>query len=308
VDGIPIARPAALGLILCLVSVPLRAQEPAWETVRLDLDVRLLPDEERLDGDATLRLRRVGEPAQELALAVGEAIAIRGVSAGAAGPAFAVAIDSAASGAVLRFDRPVAAGEEFEVAVAFASTGRGFQMVVDPVAAFASWARTWYPIAETYAAPGTTRIAMPAAWRAVASGGLVGRTEAAGRAVETWSSDRPLARSFAAGPYAVAIRESGGRTIGTYLLTGRERADEYAGALADVMDALEARFGPYPYAGYALAEVPAGLARWTGSSEQGFFMARSDALEGPINLPLLATSSPTAGGGTGCERSCRARS
>ncbi|HUF89912.1 MAG TPA: M1 family aminopeptidase [Gemmatimonadota bacterium] len=283
-----IARPAALALLLSGIAAPLPAQEPAWETLRIDLDVRLHPDAERLDGDAILRLRPGGGAASELLLRVGEAIAIRGVDPGGTGPPFAVAIDSAGSGATLRFERPVATGEEVAVEVAFASTGRGFQMVVDSTAAFASWARTWYPIAETYAAQGMTRIAMPAAWRGVASGGLVERTETDGRAVETWESERPLARSFAAGPYTVATREIGGRTIGTYLLTRIERADEFAAALAAVMDALEARFGPYPYAGYALAEVPEGLARWTGSSEQGFFMARSDALEGPVNLPLLA--------------------
>ena len=277
---------ALLGL--WLIPSLLQAQEPAWETVQLDLDVRLHPDEERLEGDATLRLRLVGGAASELALSVGEAIAIRAVSSGSTGPAFAAAIDSAASGARLRFERPVSANEEIEIEVAFASTGRGFQMVVDPTAAFASWARGWYPHATTFAAPGTTRIAMPAAWQAVASGGLVDRDVQDGRAVETWESQRPLARSFAAGPYAVATHASGGRTLGTYLLTHRERADESAAALADVMAALEARFGPYPYPGYALVEVPAGLAGWTGSSEQGFFMARSDALEGPVNLPLLA--------------------
>jgi aminopeptidase N len=161
-------------------------------------------------------------------------------------------------------------------------------MVVDGAAAFASWARTWYPIAGSYRAPGTTRISMPRAWRAVVSGGLGDRSVEGDRAVETWSSERPLARSFAAGPYAVESRAIGERTIAVYLLSHRDRADELAAALVDVMEALEARFGPYPYPGYALAEVPAELAEWTGSSEQGFFMARADALDGPINLPLFA--------------------
>ena len=196
--------------------------------------------------------------------------------------------DSSSTLATLRFDRPVAAGEEIEVRVAFASAGRGAQMVVGGDAALASWARTWYPIAGDHSAPGTTRLSMPRAWRAVASGGLAERTVAGDRAVETWTSERPLARSFAAGPYAVETRSIGERTIGVYLLAHRDRAGELASALAEAMAALEARFGPYPYAGYALAEVPAALVEWTGSSEQGFFMARSDALDGPVNLPLLA--------------------
>lgn len=281
-------RPALPAFLLALaVSAPAWGQTPAWETIRLDLDVRIHPDEARLEGETVLRLRPLDSPASRLEIEVGEAMVIGAVeSTGETG--ISVERDSSAMRAILSFDPPVAEGEELEVRVSFASAGRGSQMVVDRVAAFASWARTWYPIAGDYSAPGTTRISMPAEWRAVASGGLMDRSVEGDRAVETWTSDRPLARSFAAAPYAVGSRTVGERTVAVYLLAHRDRSDEFATALTNVMSALEARFGPYPYPGYALAEVPAELAEWTGSSEQGFFMARADALDGPLNLPLLA--------------------
>jgi aminopeptidase N len=277
-------------LLLLALAAPVLAiaQEPSWETTRLDIDVRLFPAEERLEGSATLRLRPLQGSASRLEIEVGEAIVLGAVERPAGEPEFVVEVDSSATKATLRFDRPVEPDEEIELQVAFASAGRGSQMVVDGTAAFASWARTWYPIAGSHRAPGTTRISMPRAWRAVASGGLADRKVQGDRAIETWISERPLARSFAAGPYAVETRPIGERTVAVYLLSHRDRAQELVTALADVMGALEAHFGRYPFEGYALAEVPSELAEWTGSSEQGFFMARSDALDGPVNIPLLA--------------------
>ncbi|HET6361106.1 MAG TPA: hypothetical protein VFH11_03515 [Gemmatimonadota bacterium] len=264
------------------------SQETSWETIRMDVEVELHPDQARLEGGATLILRPMDAAASWIEIEVGEAMILGEMEAAAGDRDVIVERDSSGMQATLRFDHPVAESEEIELRVAFASVGRGSQMVVDGAAAFASWARTWYPIAGSYRAPGTTRISMPRTWRAVASGGLTDRSEHGERAVETWTSERPLARSFAAGPNAVETRSVGDREVGVYLLSHRDRADELAAALADVMAALEARFGRYPYPGYALAEVPTELAEWTGSSEQGFFMARADAIDGPVNNPLLS--------------------
>jgi hypothetical protein len=52
---------------------------------------------------------------------------------------------------------------------------------------------------------------------------------------------------------------------------------------------MESRFGPYPYAGYAVAEVPESAVTWAASSEQGFIMARTSMFDAPGgNLPLFA--------------------
>jgi hypothetical protein len=52
---------------------------------------------------------------------------------------------------------------------------------------------------------------------------------------------------------------------------------------------MESRFGPYPYAGYAVAEVPESSVTWAASSEQGFIMARTSMFDAPGgNLPLFA--------------------
>lgn len=258
-----------------------------WEMVDLDLDVVLEPDMRRLTGRSILRVQRTPGASEELVLEIGEGMRIVGIEVPL--PADRV-IDSTGTVATISFPVPPRPGDELEIMVSFASEGRGFQMVVDPKGALASWARTWYPIPRdgSYAAPGLTRLTLPVSWRALANGGLNDRRESEDTAVETWSSALPVARSFAAGPYHAVSRRVGDRTVGIYLLEHATRAEEFLAALAEILDSLEKRFGPYPYPGYALAEIPEGLVEWTGSSEQGFFMAASSALDGPINVPLFA--------------------
>lgn len=282
-----------LGMFLTIAAVllPGGVADPdvvsPWEVVRLDLDVTLEPEMGRLRGRAVLRVRRGAGSTGELVLDIGEAMRITAVDA----PTSAGhAIDSSGSSATVRFSRPPPAGEEVEVGVSFASEGRGFQMVVDSTGALASWARTWYPIPRggAHAAPGYTRIAMPASWSALANGALSDRTERGDAAVETWTSELPAARSFAAAPYHAVSRAVDGRTIRVHLLQRPERAQEYLAALMEILASLERRYGPYPYPGYALAEIPDALVEWGGSAEQGFFMVPSRGLAGPVNVPLFA--------------------
>jgi hypothetical protein len=75
-----------------------------------------------------------------------------------------------------------------------------------------------------------------------------------------------------------------------YLLgTSAASAKVQARTLSRAITAMERRFGPYPYDGYAVAEVPESSVTWAASSEQGFIMARSSMFDVPGgNLPLFA--------------------
>ena len=64
-------------------------------------------------------------------------------------------------------------------------------------------------------------------------------------------------------PYTITTRRVGDREVGVYLLDQAGREDELLESLTATLEGLEARFGPYPYPGYALAEVPSDLAEWT---------------------------------------------
>jgi aminopeptidase N len=99
-----------------------------------------------------------------------------------------------------------------------------------------------------------------------------------------------VARSFAAGPFTVARETAGDRVVSMFLLgAAPASAKDQAQTLSRAITAMETRFGPYPYDGYAVAEVPESSVTWAASSEQGFIMARTSMFDAPGgNLPLFA--------------------
>jgi aminopeptidase N len=143
---------------------------------------------------------------------------------------------------------------------------------------------------ELMAAPGTTTFSLPPGWSGVTNGARTERDVDSDRTLETWTTDVSVARAFVAAAYGVGIERFGDREIGVYLLTRTpEAARLQAATLARALEAMEARFGPYPYASYAIAEVPENLVTWYAASEQGYITATSSAFDAPGgNLPLFA--------------------
>ena len=171
----------------------------------------------------------------------------------------------------------------------FINRGQSFQLVVSGTGALASWARGWYPVpaGAVARAPGATRLHIPADWHSLANGALVDSAITAAIRTETWRSDEPVARSFVTAAYRVERRVVAGRQVAAYMLPNSDGdAIRYAEMIGQVIATVSPVFGPYPYQAYAVAEIPAGLVTWGGSSEQGFFMA--SGLGAQINLPLFA--------------------
>jgi hypothetical protein len=165
--------------------------------------------------------------------------------------------------------------------------------------AIASWSGIWYPVPAwplggqpSLQVPGTIRIAVPSDWRTLSNGTLVDSALSAGVRTDTWRSTRAVARSLIAGRYEVRWHPVGETPVGTYLLQRHaDRSDEYAAAIPRFVRILEGRFGPYPFESFAIAELPRSLAPpgFGGRSEQGYFIAHTDALEGPgVNVALFA--------------------
>ncbi len=301
---------AALGCALALVTA---AQEAApddsgagWRLVALDLVVTVLPEEERLGLEGTLRLRLDGFAASRgPTLGVNQGAGVmRFLEVFAAGAEVRTNEPLARAPGVLlahvRADEPFARGAELELAFLLESTGRADQLAVRADVAFGSWVTAWYPLplpesaagfsSGLSAAPGTTRFVLPPGWHAVSNGRLVSEEEHEHGTDALWRLDEPVARSFAAAPYETASFRAGGRDVRVYLLTPKPAsAAAQAETLARAISAMEARFGPYPYSGFAIAEVPEGSAPWYASSEQGFILAKSSAFDTPGgNLPLFA--------------------
>ncbi len=273
--------------------------------LRLDLEVTIVPAEQRLraEGSMTLRLDADSSAGPSLAMNTRSSV-MRFTRLGDPDADVDLNIapeqDKNARLAHLRLTRPASRGAEITVPFAYESEGKSFQFMVTPEFSLASWVEGWFPApippdahgftASRASAPGLTRFHLPRGWRSVSNGKLTARDESAQAVDDTWEITQPVARSFIAAPFDVALEQFGGRQIGVYLLSPKPvSAPNQAATLAKALSAMEARFGPYPYPSYAIAEVPEGAIEWYASSEQGFIMAKSSAfdIEGG-NVPLFA--------------------
>ncbi len=304
---------ALASLVLGRVSTAF-ALEPAadsgmgWAMTSLDLDIRIQPEQETVfvEGKARMRLNQRASHGPTIWLnARKEVMRFTRVSA----PNDATITMNVPSPtdphtllASIRYPKPLSRGTEVVVSFAYKSTRDSMQFHVSDKIATASWVEAWYPLpyvdendertslSSIATLPGTTRFHLPKEWRSVSNGELVSRQKSADSALETWRITTPVARSFAAGPYTMARHTIGDRSVGVYLLSEKKMsANEQAETLAKSIKAMEARFGPYPYPTYSIAEVPNGVFHWYSSSEQGFIMSVSRAFdfEGG-NLPLFA--------------------
>ncbi|MCZ6597686.1 MAG: M1 family aminopeptidase [Planctomycetota bacterium] len=302
----------ALGLFLIATGSAAPALDPAvdsglgWTATRLDLHVSVLPAQRRLEIHGTIALKL------ELERSTGPALVINGDEPGArflrieAPPGARIELNRpfpAREGVLLshvRFDEELERGATLELGFEVECTGRGDQFVVDDEVALASWVVAWYPIprpdlesqrqfSRLLSIPGTTSFHLPAGWTSLSNGSRTERIEGEGDVVETWTLDEPVARSFAAGPYRVGVHEVDGRSFSVYLLEHEpEEAHVQAESLARAIEAMEERFGPFPYPTFGIAEVPEAKVGFYGSSEQGFLMAASSAFRYGTNLPLFA--------------------
>ncbi len=266
-----------------------------WKMVHLDLEVTVLPAERRMRfaGRARLRLEGDSSSGPTLVLNTRKPVLLFTRASAAGATVFlneTVAEDSALRLLRIRLSRPAASGTEMEASFQYELQDASSQLLVTDSVALASWVENWYPVphsTEGYtgaaaAAPGVTRFHLPRGWRAVSNGRP--------SATDTWRVEQPVARSFAAGPYSVALERTGGRDVAMYLLSATPAATRVqARTLSRALGAMEARFGPYPYPTYAVAELPESSVTWAASSEQGFIMARTSMFDAPGgNLPLFA--------------------
>lgn len=277
-----------------------------WRLVELDLVVTVVPEEERFGLEGTARLRLEDFAASRgptLGVNQGQSV-MRFLEVRADGAEvrtnekFALAPGTLL--AHLRYPEPFARGAELEVSFLLESEDRAGQLAVESGVAYGSWVTAWYPIplparldgfsSALLAAPGTTRFELPRGWHAVSNGRLVSEEASEHGTSALWRLGEPVARSFAAGPYEAAVFRAGERDVRVYLLSPKpESAAAQAETLARAIAAMEVRFGPYPYSGFAIAEVSDDSAPWYASSEQGFILAQSGAFDvRGGNVPLFA--------------------
>lgn len=290
---------SAVWLVALGASVELAsAQDAGWRYSRLDLDVTV-------GGAGLLEVRGRGvlevtaDERSELRLAVNtRQSAMRFESMTTSQPAARVelAADSPRHVARVALAQPLVRGDTLAIEFALRLQRGSFQLIVQDSLALASWVEAWYPIPlaesgrmQQWAAPGRTRFHLPDGWRAVSNGAVQPSGSAGDGVADEWHTAEPVYRSFAAAPYRVAQTDAGDRRIGVYLLRADSAAaSRQAEVLARAITAMEEVWGAYPYAGYAIAEIPDGVTSWAASSEQGFIMATSHHFGDDGNLPLFA--------------------
>jgi len=260
-----------------------------WDLVRIDLDIELEPRLGELRGSGTARLRLIRGPSAGPTLALGNVSRFTKLAArvGDGGT-----VEFAPHRGDVRFKQPLQTGAEVNVMFEFHSGGDSCPVVVTRNGAYARSAGMWHPqlLVGSPAAPGTTRLHAPAEWKTLSNGILTDTRIEGNQRIDTWISEVPAARSFAAGPYTVREFSFGSRTYGVYLLSADDaKAKTYGQGMAKVLAALEARFGPYPYESCSIVEIPESAAAWRAASEHGFVVAPPSELpDDSFNLTLIA--------------------
>ncbi len=312
-------RLAACSLVLLLsVGAPLVAEASdesdatgiGWTYVNLDLDVTVLPRQQKIEveGRAVLRL----DSGASLGPSIGlnsQAKIMTMTRLDASPDAASIELNQFLSDdfpnakvSHLRYERPFKPGDEVSITFAYESDGQSSQFKSVGRMTIASWTEVWHPVplfdntivalSKALSSIGTTRFHLPTGWRAAAEGRLVDRTEHDDGVTETWQLDTSLARSFAAAPFTKATHAADGREVNVFMMSKdlAQGAEDQAKILARAMVAMEKRFGPYPYPSYSIIEIPESMmVPWYAASQQGLIFARSTGFraEGG-NVPLFA--------------------
>ena len=275
-----------------------------WTMVRLDLELTVAPEDTLVyvEGTATLRLDAESSHGPSLSLRPDllEALDRCETSGAKLTTPRTSLIDWKRRVMELRFPTPRTRGDEIEVTFAYENRIPDTQMVTTNRVAFASWVMSWYPaplpaeeglsVSRVLSCPGTTVFHLPPGWRAVTNGTLVAREEDDLEALERWETSLAVARGYAAGPYEVVRHVAGERVVAVYTLSdAATNAEVEAQTLATALDAMEARFGPYPYPSFYIAEVPMNHGSFGACSDQGFILVKPNFLgvQGG-NIPLFA--------------------
>lgn len=275
-----------------------------WRWAELELDLWIEPDfgSLHLSGAGRLVLEAESSSGPELLLN-GALLEWNGVSgSGTTVELGARKIDDRrVVTARLRYPAPKTRGAEARVDFECDSKGSSGQFAVTAKAALASWTQAWYPLplgheaelSERMAAAGITRFHLPSGWQSVSNGEPLASPDSVANSepeLETWRVTAPVARSFACAPFTTMALDVDGREVAIHRLqSAREPPDIELRAIAEILRALEQRYGPYPYPGYRVVEVPDGVGDFLGSSEQGFILVRPVAFDAPDgNIALFA--------------------
>jgi hypothetical protein len=228
-------------------------REPAaqYRIVHHQLDVRLLPAENRMEATDRMTVRRLAGARGLLLARMNDDYGVQAVRVAGVAARFVRA------GGLLAIVLPTGTPAELPVEVKYGGTVHhpGMDSVDPEVSYLFSY---WYPNVARLPATGDLTVTAPAAWTVIGQGELQSRTVAEEEARTRWRQDHPVCwLQFAAGPYQRTSRQVADKTLNVYLLgPNSEKAEAAFRSLEKALPFFSRRLGAFPWTHYDVVEYP----------------------------------------------------
>ncbi len=271
--------------------------------VRYDLNVKVLPTDQRIEVNGTMQLPAPTKPEAFVEVSLTErmqdlkveVISVNGETRTArvektrTEGGWLTQDGTPNNDAVYRVypNNPFAPAQQIKLKFSYAGGGQmGFMYYIGPEVSFVSaYGTTWYPQFKDGRGVGSLTISVPAGEAAIAVGDRVSSKRDEAQGTFQFRNQLPTRFSFAAGKYTI-VRRDGSIPVSVYLLRSRENMPQYLEAVQKTMKVLEEEFGPYRFKEFALVEVPRALAQKAGfnaATMQGFAYINSNAFNVPAS-------------------------
>jgi hypothetical protein len=258
-----------------------------------ELDIKVLPDAQRLEVNGTLRLPRANVSRAEIRLSLSELMQNLTVEvlepAASAGTVRVEKRDASGRNVkwIVRPVRPIPAGETVRLRFSYAGGERiANQFYIGPEVSFASaWGTDWYPLIDgaNDKGIGSLRFSVPAVQTVYANGSRRSSTQEAEQGISRFEIIHPTYFTFAASNFNIT-RRNGSVPIAAYLLKPRQNIERYLDGISRILDVLIKEFGKYPFDEFVIVEIPRDLAlkaSFIGAATQGFVLLNSRAFDVP---------------------------
>ncbi len=281
----------ATGFIAPVVTASSTLSSEIAQTPDYALSVRLLPDVHQIEVSGTVTLPPATTDRAALSFTLSALMKDVRVERITPGGAERVDLTSTPDDKLTKwqisFEQPAKRGTPVTLQFAYdGGEGIAFTYSIGPDGSFAGQNSFWYPEFDDVRAKGRVAFVVPPGYTVLSTGAQQSGDADAAAGRFTFVNDVPTRFAFAAGRYTV-LRRDAIVPVRVYLLRQRATAGDLVDGVNNVLKVLTREFGPYPYAAFAIAEVPDEPARkagFSGASMNGFILANSSALDAPFNL------------------------
>jgi hypothetical protein len=276
------------------------AEDVPAPNIQCDLELKVQPDQRRMEASGTVRLPGSKLPRESVVLTLRSDMADLHVEVVSppecAGPTEVRAQGAPAAGHdtdwIIRPKHPFPAGSDISLKFSYAGGKKqSFVFYLGSAGCFAGGPNSaWYPQFDSARSTGSLRFEVPKGLIVKATGNSVKPRTEGGTSVFEFTVTQPSLYSFAIGKYIVRRHEGKVRTT-VYLLKDRPFSQKMVTGLGKVLDVLVGDFGPYPYGNeFAIVETPSPqseISGFSGASVEGFMFVTTMSLKGGFNLALF---------------------